>query len=341
MVVAEGPETLTSAESSAHQATLAGQTPLSPLRRTRTGGPGAKRSAGARALLLVLLTVLVAVGLHAHVGSPSWDTGSKYHDAEVVGAVDAVALVLLLALALRSRRDPTGELLAMRLRTALRYLLGIGAAALSVVLVVLLTNIKLPGPQAAPAGKPSLPSRLPKVRPVKLPPAAPSHFPLSEVVYGLLAALLLAAIALVALRLRHYSRQPEDAAEPEAPAEEYGAALQEAIAGGQRALLRLDDARAAIIACYVAMEQSLARAGTARGSAETPDELLAKAASTLLVSAGAARRLTAIFYEARFSSHPMDNRRRDEAETALGELAADLGGTVLLALGGTAEETGT
>ena len=71
-------------------------------------------------------------------------------------------------------------------------------------------------------------------------------------------------------------------------AEDYSSTLEEALLGGRRALLELDDARAAIIACYVAMEESLARAGTAR-LAETPDELLAKASSTLLISAGAAR----------------------------------------------------
>ena len=38
----------------------------------------------------------------------------------------------------------------------------------------------------------------------------------------------------------------------------------------------------------------------------------------------AAARLTALFYEARFSSHPVDRRRRDEAERALDELAAAL-----------------
>jgi hypothetical protein len=100
--------------------------------------------------------------------------------------------------------------------------------------------------------------------------------------------------------------------------------LQEALVWGQRALLDLDDARAAIIACYVAMEESLARAGTARASAETPDELLARAAQAFLVSAGAASRLTSLFYEARFSSHPLGTAHRESAETALAGLVAEL-----------------
>ena len=100
--------------------------------------------------------------------------------------------------------------------------------------------------------------------------------------------------------------------------------LLEAVESGQSALRQLDDARAAIIACYVAMEESLAGAGTTRAAADTPDELLARAAGRGLVRTGAAARLTGLFYEARFSSHPMPPARRDDARRALAELAASL-----------------
>jgi hypothetical protein len=100
--------------------------------------------------------------------------------------------------------------------------------------------------------------------------------------------------------------------------------MQEALLWGQRALLEMDDARAAIIACYLAMEESLARAGTARASAETPDELLGRAARTLLISRGAAAQLTSLFYEARFSSHPLDDAQKGGAQKALAELVAAL-----------------
>jgi Domain of unknown function (DUF4129) len=72
------------------------------------------------------------------------------------------------------------------------------------------------------------------------------------------------------------------------------------------------------------METHLAERGTARGIAGTPDKLLARATQTGLVRGTAAARLTALFYEARFSSHPVDRRRRDEAERALDELATAL-----------------
>jgi hypothetical protein len=113
--------------------------------------------------------------------------------------------------------------------------------------------------------------------------------------------------------------------------------LRRAVESGYSALRRLDDARAAIIACYLAMEQSLAEAGTARVTADTPDELLARAAAQGLVRGEAAARLTALFYEARFSSHPMARSQRDDAQRALAELAASLGG---LASAGVAGGTG-
>jgi hypothetical protein len=110
----------------------------------------------------------------------------------------------------------------------------------------------------------------------------------------------------------------------EPPADTGEADLLEVVESGRSALRLLDDARAAIIACYMAMEQALARAGTFRGAADTPDELLARAADQGLVRTDAAARLTALFYEARFSSHPVPPTRRDDAQRALAELAASL-----------------
>jgi len=74
----------------------------------------------------------------------------------------------------------------------------------------------------------------------------------------------------------------------------------------------------------VAMERRLADRGTARGAADTPDELLARAVASGAVRGGAAGRLTALFYEARFSTHPLDAGQRDAASAALDSLAAEL-----------------
>jgi len=68
----------------------------------------------------------------------------------------------------------------------------------------------------------------------------------------------------------------------------------------------------------------VARAGTARAAADTPYELFLRAADRGLIRTDAATRLTALFYEARFSSHPMLPARRDDAQQALNELAGSL-----------------
>jgi Domain of unknown function (DUF4129) len=112
--------------------------------------------------------------------------------------------------------------------------------------------------------------------------------------------------------------------------------LREAVESGRSALRTIDDARAAIIACYVAMENSLAERGAARSVADTPDELLARATRSGLVRGTAAARLTALFYEARFSSHPMDRGQRDAAERALDELAEALAARAETGEGGAA-----
>lgn len=294
--------------------------------------PGA-RAAAVRLAVVGLLAVLVVLGLHTEVAGPTWDTARRGFDAEVAGAVDGAATLLLVALLARSHRAPTEQALLLRLRTALVYLLGMAVAALSVTVVLLLVNLPITEPKGA-----KVPGRLGAPRSHKLgrlPPghAAPGGLPLLDILYGVLAALVLVAVVALAWRLQHYASGRQEP-EPEVPAQEYETVLEGAVAGARRALLRLDDARAAIIACYLAMEQSLAEAGSARLSTETPDELLAKAAGGLGgAGTGAARRLTALFYEARFSTHSMDAACRGDAEAALATLAGELGSRRVLSSG--------
>src|SRR5258708_11652170 len=72
------------------------------------------------------------------------------------------------------------------------------------------------------------------------------------------------------------------------------------------------------------MERSRADRGTARTVADTPDELLARAVAAGTVRGAAAGRLTALFYEARFSTHPLGAGQRDTASAALDDLADEL-----------------
>ena len=102
------------------------------------------------------------VGLHADVSHPAWGSHTKLHDTEVVGALEAVAVVLFLVVAVRGRRGSSSSFMAARLRTALRYLLGAGILALAITLVDLLVNIHMPNR----AGKGSRPAPVASARAV-------------------------------------------------------------------------------------------------------------------------------------------------------------------------------
>jgi hypothetical protein len=181
-------------------------------------------------------------------------------------------------------------------------------------------------------------------RPVKLPPKPPPrpgatpthqppvkaptplfHIPVAVLLYALLVLVLLAAIAVSiwwARRLRPPVGPREDALIVEDSED-----LREAVESGRSALRTVDDARAAIIACYVAMERSLAAAGADHEAADTPDEFLARAVASGLVRGTAAGELTGLFYEARFSAHELTAAQRDAAREALEQLATDLRGS--------------
>jgi Domain of unknown function (DUF4129) len=301
------------------------------------GGTGDTPGAGPRltpgqawplVLPLALLIILGMAGLRGAVTTPHWN-GPLRHDGMVIGIALEVILGFLLAVTVRRRSAAeraaatSGEVVhdvAAKLRGVLIVVLGAGLIAVAVALLLALHLHVFT--QAAPqkAAKPRISL---KTRPTHRPGLHNGGFdvPLSVILWVLLIVALIAAVVLSvwwSRRFRPPSRVRKDyiAADPED--------LREAVESGRSALRTVDDARAAIIACYVAMENSLAERGTTRAVADTPDELLARATESGLVRGSAAARLTALFYEARFSSHPLGRGQRDAAEQALDELAADL-----------------
>jgi hypothetical protein len=289
--------------------------------RQRGGSDGDQRL---RLAVAALLVVLVAVGLRGRIPSLGLDGPYSGDELPVAAGFETVLLGLLLAAVLRQVRAPSDDSPAARLREVLRSILGI--AALVVPLLYLLTrhfhshSRPRPAPATGAGGRP---------RPPRFPPVS-AHAAGSwagTVIDAVLIAILLAAIVACVLMLVKW-RRPQIPAWPQEAAaltdEDAEAKLREAIEYGWLALRELDDARGAIIACYLAMEQSLARAGATRGIAETPDELLARAASAGIVRGRAAARLTSVFYEARFSTRELTDAHRQVAEQALAELAASL-----------------
>ena len=137
----------------------------------------------------------------------------------------------------------------------------------------------------------------------------------------LLAVAAVAAAALTAYRRRRAADLTFAAPAPDADAEP----LAEAVAAGEQALRAEADPRTAIIGCYAAMERSLADAGSPAQAADTPAEVLARAATGGLVRSESASTLTGLFRQARYSSHPMTEADRAAALAALAQVRADLG----------------
>jgi hypothetical protein len=286
----------------------------------------------ARMLPLALLVVLVMAGLRGTVASPRWNGPLKADGVAIGLALEAVFGVLLVitvrrdGAAMRAARDrPFSEAdeisVPAGLRFVLRWVLAAGMAAVAGVLIASL-HLHFFSKPGQRSGSPA-----PRFRPPPRPPAsrggggAPFHVPLGPILYALL---VLALVAAVVVSIWWSARLRRPAAPGRIEDDPGSEELREAVESGRAALASLSDARAAIIACYLAMERSLAERGTARGTADTPDELLARAVAAGLVRGAAARRLTALFYEARFSSHPLGREQRDAASRALDELAAEL-----------------
>lgn len=83
--------------------------------------------------------------------------------------------------------------------------------------------------------------------------------------------------------------------------------------------------RKVVIAAYRNMESALARAGVPRGRHEAPLEYVSRSLSTLQVDDRAIGRLAALFEEARFSTHSIDDHMAGAAIRALSDIRSELG----------------
>jgi hypothetical protein len=286
----------------------------------------------ARLLPLVLLVVLVIVGLRGVVPKPGWDGPLKAYGVVIGIALEVVFCALLLvvrgrdAVARRAAEarpyDPADAEADIEPSQALRFTLKyVLTACVLGVAAALLTNIHL---HFFARSKPSAPLKIKFPTAVKPPRTSGGggslHIPLGPILYTLLVIAIVAAVVVSIWWSTKLRRPAAPLVIEDVSTEE----LREAVNEGRAALARIDDARAAIIACYVAMERRLADRGAARAAADTPDELLSRAVASGVVRGGAAGRLTALFYEARFSTHPLDAGQRDAAGAALDELAGEL-----------------
>jgi hypothetical protein len=292
--------------------------------------------------LVVLVVGGVALGaLLLHPGVGLWAKGRGPLGGNRVVVVGLALLSLLGGLGLRERyrgRIGGGRELGpveQRLADGVRRVLAGASLVVPLLVLVLYRFGSSGGGQKGGLGRGLESSPLPRPRqdPVPAPPAAAhgghaghgAQFGLARVLLGLGIVAVVVVVVVAGLRVWRYVSRP---VAPEVLAVDVGLDEQERLADavdrGRRALLEGTDARAAVIACYAAMEESLAESGVIRRASDSPQELLERAVAGGLPSGAAAVALTALFREARYSTHPMDGSHRDRAEAALADIAEGL-----------------
>lgn len=271
-------------------------------------------------LLALAVTGLRARGTFAHGGNQTAAGASGLVLATVLSAAEGlavVAFIVVLASARPQRQpkddddDDEDELWRPKIpwwAKAAGVLLAV--AALVTPFAVLLTRKpRQLGHRPLPAGPPK----------VSLGHAATSS---SSNIWPLIIGMVIAIAVVVALtvparRRRSARAQPKDRTRL--------ATLLDSLAAGSDALNAGGEPRAAIIACYAAMERGFAAAGSAPAVADTPAEVLARATRAGLVRPEPAETLTGMFRRARYSTYPMTSADSLLAANALTEMRSDLG----------------
>jgi hypothetical protein len=80
-----------------------------------------------------------------------------------------------------------------------------------------------------------------------------------------------------------------------------------------------------VIACWVRLEQAAAAAGTARLPGDSPTDLVGRLLAEQQVDPRVLAALLAVYREARYATHTVDDQMRAQARSALEQLRADLG----------------
>ena len=270
----------------------------------------------AAVLLAVTVTGLRARGTFAHGGNQTAAGASGVVLATVLSAAEGLAVIAFIVVLASARpqrppNDDDEELWRPNIpwwAKAAGVLLAL--AALVTPFAVLLTRKpRQLGPRPPVAGPPK----------VSLGHAATSSgsnvWPL--IIGMVIAIAVVVALTLPARRKRSARAQPKDLTRL--------AALLASLAAGSEALSAGGEPRAAIIACYAAMERGFAAAGSAPAVADTPAEVLARATRAGLIRPGPAQTLTGLFRRARYSTHPMTSADSRVAADALTQMRSDLG----------------
>jgi hypothetical protein len=181
----------------------------------------------------------------------------------------------------------------------------------------------------APNGRPSFPPT-----PREVAPAEQSEIPgwLTTAAIGVCLAVTVVAIAvplwrlLCALGRRRSGRMPAAPTGPDALRTD-----EEVVAALDAGLVDLSDTdadpRRAVIACWVRLEQAAAAAGLPRQVGDTPTDLVTRLlGARTAVSADVLAAFADVYREARYATHTVEERTREQARAALRRLRGELTG---------------
>ncbi len=267
-------------------------------------------------LLAAAVTGLRARGTFAHGGNQTAAGASGAVLATALSAAEGLAVIafIVVVASARPQRQPKGddddeELWRPKIpwwAKAAGVLLAV--AALITPFAVLFTRKPRPLARRPLAGVPAI-------------PAAHAATSSASEIWPLLTGMVIAIAIVVALTLLGRRKRP---ARAQSKDRTRLATLLDSLAAGSDALSAGGEPRAAIIACYAAMERGFAAAGSAPAVADTPAEVLARATRAGLVRPEPAETLTGMFRLARYSTYPMTSADSRVAADALTQMRSDL-----------------
>lgn len=179
---------------------------------------------------------------------------------------------------------------------------------------------------SAPTGPPAPPSKPVDVDATVPDWLATAMIGLGVVVAAVIVAILLWRIGLTAVRTARARRHPAGTTVVDEPVRiGRTQAVAAAVAAGLADLADLDaDPRRAVIACWVRLEAVAAAVGTARHAGDTATDLVSRLLDDHRVSAAVLDGLAAVYRQARYATHVIDEEMRAAAVGALERLRGEL-----------------
>ena len=199
-----------------------------------------------------------------------------------------------------------------------------------------MTQLPLTQAPTGPLAEPGELERRDPLKPPTQPPTQVASVPMPAwvmpviIAVGVLVGIVLLMVLLGAVvhtgsRFRRRSLRVRAPAKP--GSSDVGAEVVAALDAGLQQLDETDsDPRRAVIACWVRLEGAASAAGTRRQPGDTSTDLVLRLLTGHSLSAPVLTGFADVYRQARYASHEVDERMREQAKAALGRLREELTG---------------